>query len=322
MNTAIQITNDASFYPWLDELRISHSSLSLFHSCAQKFEFAKMLGLPRGDDSFDGDVGKAMHESYQTFLTTQDTDAALFELMYQYPYHLMDEDPTKANNKSLEACYATMNQVFTHAGLAHYEIASINVNGEERPAIEVPFEIEIKGFTLDENKPIRIFYIGFIDAVLFDYVSLSYKVTDLKTHRDNSDDLTAKYMNSDQVIPYGFVIQQLIDPDITAFDASYISAFIDIVNPKVRVYDFPKYLIDIENWARGLYIDLQQIKTFYNLGWWKKDGNSCMSFRRPCKYLDECQLTNPGDKRQQFLLGPDKGRNVEPWVKIQLELAA
>lgn len=312
-------------YPWLPRLQLSYSSLSTLNSCDQKFEFQKMLRIPRRDVSFDGEVGHAMHEGYGEFLRTGgNEEAALFKMMLHYPYELMDEYPINAEKKSLETCYASMNALFTSANLASYEVANINVGGEERAAIEVPFTIEIKGFELDPDRHIPITYVGFIDAILFDYVTETYKVVDLKTHRDNMDDLTAKYAKSEQVIPYGFVTQQMIDPSINSFDASFISCYMDIENPKVREYEFPKSNADITDWARGLYIDLCRIRTFYQMGWWKRNGNACMNWRRPCPFFDQCHLSTPETRRQQFIINeePKLDEEFPAWVRLELELAA
>lgn len=315
----------SDFYPSIKYLRLSDSTLSLFESCDRKLEFRKFYRHGKKDESFHGEVGKAMHAGFQSWLVHRDEERAVFDMMTNYPVHLMPERGT--NQKTLEACYITLQSLMQTESFAEYEIAQIKcLDGTTRPAIEVAFQIDIEGFNLsdDAGNYIPVYYIGFIDAILFSKIKHTYGVFDVKSHRDNSDDLTAKYYFSNQVLPYGITLENILGKEIESFDVSYISCFIDIEKPQTRIYSFPKTKNDIEDWGQNLMVQLQRIKLHANTGWWPRKPNSCMAFRHPCEFFDICGNRNHKIVERMLLLDqepvPQNEDSFKPWVRFPLRL--
>jgi hypothetical protein len=316
------------FYPHVTRLRLSSSSLDLFESCARKLEFRKFYRHSQRERSISAEAGIALHNGFQKWLTTQNEEAAIVEFMLSYPVDL--DDGSVKNDRPLEACYAMLMAMIKSVKLGEYEIATIKcIDGIERPAIEVPFEIEIEGFVLNDDggeSPVLVSYIGYIDAILYHRIKQIFGVFDIKTHRDNSNDLTAKFAFDDQPMPYGIVLDNMLGGQLDNFEVSYISCYIDLLEPECRVYSFPKSKLDIEDWAKTFYHQLQQIKMFANMGWFPRRGSSCMNFRRPCQFFSICD-SRRHETLQKMILGnqapvTDQDNEFKPWVKFKLRLAA
>jgi len=306
-------------YP-INHLRLSASTLNLYRSCARKFEMVKMLRHPKKEeDNLPGSIGTAMHAAYQKWFQTKDYNTAVFELMLKYPYNL--ELYKEERYRTLEACYATLEEMMAQEHLLGYEIATIKVDGEIKPAIEVPFQINLN-YELQPGIP--IYYVGFIDLILFDKVSGKYFVLDIKTHRRNLKDLTPVYQFDDQCIPYALVLERILNEDIFDLHVKYLSAYIDIENPRVGVYSFEKNSTDIQDWGRQLMFEISQIKKFYELQWFPRNSNTCVNFNRVCPFFDNCEVRDPAKLQRLILMEqePNEDREIIPWITVDLELTA
>lgn len=315
--------------PWpvalpFNELLVSHSSLSTFESCARKFEFRK---LNIGADSPSGlpaEIGQCLHIAYQTWLATQNEDKALISLMLSYPINLCS-DPS--HNYSIEACMSTLRALMQTEIMMDYEIAEINcIDGVKRDAIEVPFKINLTNMFLDEAKTIPIAYIGYIDLIVFDFITQKFCMVDLKTHRQNIPDLSIKYAFDAQCIPYALVLEQILGQSIEALNVKYLTAYIDLLAPKIQDYPFSKSKQDVQDWARTIYLNIQQIKLFYSMGWFPRTmrGDVCFSYNSPCWFKDICHNRNLQNIHNYFLAerAQTKQKEFKPWIEIELELAA
>lgn len=328
---------DKFFYPVFEqqiaagatelELRISHSSISnTYPSCARKFEFGKLFLYDRyseDDDNFAGDVGKALHVSYQDYFVNQDVDKAVAELMFAYPAKICDNP---MDNRSIESCYGTLMNMINMPGMENYEIANVKCpDGEIRPGVEVPFEIRFRNLQLQyHGYPIIVIYTGYIDLVVWDRISGEYSVIDIKTTRNNAGDKTALYKFDEQSLPYGLVVSQIVGQTIEEMEVHYLSVFVDPVEPSSRLYTFKKKQHDLRDWAQTIEQRLQQLQWGLNKHWFPKTGRSCMNFKRPCKYFEVCHYRKP-ETIINFMDTNEKHSEqveIEPWIKIDLEIAA
>lgn len=317
------VFNKHNNFPALKELRLSYSSLTTYETCARKLEFKKFYSIPGENVSLAGEVGHALHDGWQDYIIHGDREHAIGAMMLSYPIHLND-DPS--HDRSLEACYATLNAMIDSTQLLEYEVAEIHcLDGQIRKGVEVPFRIDIKNFSLSDDEYIPVYFVGFIDLILRHRIDGTFTTTDIKTHRLKPHDLTAKYMYDDQCIPYGLVLERALGQEIESFFTRYYSVYVDIQKPHCKLYKFPKNKNDIHDWARGFYIHLQNIKTYYQLGWFPRNGNSCMSWNRPCEFFDTCNSRDPGVIEMEIaskFKNPYQDRYTEPWIHVELELAA
>lgn len=316
-------------------LFISHSSQKLLHSCARKFEFRKMFNHPKRQSSLKAELGKALHRGFQDYLIHKDEEKATFEYMLAYPMHLCDNDN---DSSSIQSGYATLQSIIHAVPLQEYEVAEIKcIDGITRPAIEVPFEIILEGYSLSEEENYTVSYTGYIDAILFNKREGTYVVVDVKTTQWKLPDFTPLYQFSEQCVPYGLVLEYMKGTPIDNFQIKYLSCQIDILNPNIQMYPFDKDKTDIEDWFRGLIIDLNLIKMYRSMSWYPRTGggNTCIAFNRKCEFFDICLARDPDIIRQMIEGEIENMTQVEldealysktlrqdwaPWVKFSLEV--
>lgn len=315
-------------------LRISHSSRGLLHSCARKFEFQKMYEHPKNDESIAAEAGNALHRGFQHYLVHRDEERAIVEFALNYPLHLCDNP---MHDRSLEACYYTLEAMISEASMWQYDLATVNcLDGVVRPAVEVPFEIELVNYSLVDGQQYTVFYTGYIDAIFFDRATGEYVVVDIKTTQRKLNDFNPVYEFSEQCVPYGLVLEYMLGKEIRGFEVKYFSCNIDVLNPDVRMYPYHKSSQDIEDWFRGLLMDLAQLKLFIAMDWFPRNGggSSCLAFNRPCYFFDICRERNKEIIQQIVLNGKEEAKRAvdeavwsksgreewKPWVKFKLEV--
>lgn len=307
-------------YP-IKNLVLSHSGRSSFRRCTRLLEFSKLFGDAEArDEQFAAECGKALHVGFQSFLVHRDEVRAVFEFMVAYPHSLEYLKPEN-QSRSLEACFVTLMELIHSPVVDRYELINIKTRfGDERPAIEVPFAIQITNSPL----PIPVWFVGFIDAVLYDKVDGVYLVDDIKTTRMKIVDYSARYEYDEQTVPYGIVLEHLLGKKIDEFKVSYLSAYIDILEPRVAMYPFTKRQEHISDWYMGLCEDIERIGKYYKRQYFPRatNGETCFSFNKPCWFLDYCSSRDPvvinnmlGGKVRDGLFHD----NQEPWVVAQLE---
>jgi hypothetical protein len=308
-------------------LVLSHSSRESFRSCARKLEFRQFYGDHRGreDDNFAGNVGNALHRGLAKWLTTYDETKTIMEVLLHFP---LDDEYTKAYNddRGIEACVATM-EALMHSGiLLTYEIAKIKLtDGMVVDCIEVPFAIQITGAPLD----IPVWFVGFIDCILYDRIHDRYIVVDLKTTRQRNNDMFVRFEWDEQVIPYGIVLEHALGRSIEELDVSYFSVFIDLKDPKPTMFPVKKTQEHIHDWHRGLCDDIERIAKYYKQAWFPRvtGGSTCLSWNRRCQFYDECTYRDPEilknviqgiPRTTLFRPDPKTKEVIEPWITTSL----
>jgi len=306
----------------LPALYVSDSSMSVARKCMRKFELMKLYGHNRNDDelSLAPEVGHTLHQAYQTYMITRDKDKAIWALINRYPA-LLNQNPN--DTRSLEACYSTLEEMFDHPINARYKIATVVINGEERPAVEVPFRIKLNGLSLFNNIEIPVYYDGYIDLILFDTVEQKFAVIDIKSTRIAKNDYTMKWANDPQCLPYAYIIQKIVGQPTESLDIKYLVAYIDALNPRVLMYEFTKTKKDIEEWGYNLIVTLMNMQNFAEQGHFPKNGKSCDDWG-PCKYADVCgyrhheQITQYLDL--QFGTPTWEKPDFNPWFNLNLTI--
>ena len=278
MNSPLHI-DQSQTYP-VDELLISHSTMSSYSSCPRKLEFTKLYGFNLRKPNLAGDGGNALHEAVGEYIITKDKSLAILKLMLSYPIDLCDNPMWKW---SLEASYAclisTINYLEEHTEL---EIATIN----GKPAIEVAFLIKIK-HNIEGLMP--VVYRGYIDFVFYNRLDNTYFVMDLKNTTWNLADFTPVYKYSPQCLPYALVLARALDRDFDNLHVEYLISKVDIMEAKTFVMEFNKTKQDVEEWTRDLWMELMNIKTYIDTKWWPRRSGSCIAFNRTCNFFELCQ---------------------------------
>lgn len=316
-------------YPWgtnlwdhKEPIGLSYSSNELWDYCPRKFEFQKFYPRTEKDEDIHSLVGRAMHHGFQTWLkegcTTEAQEKAFFELVVQYPIELESDPEAK---KSLEVCYATLENIFDKGGLfLEYELATVKcLDGTERPAIEVEFEIWIDGIYCN-GRP--FVYRGLIDAILFNKFTGEYLVIDLKTTGWKNQHLVGKYRYNGQCIGYGIVLQAILQNDVLNFSVAYVHALLDIQEPDCKILKFDKTEDDIRDWATNLYLRCRAIKDAWSRNYFPRTEGGCVSFNKVCQFFEICNIRDR-DALTRFIESTMVQGNppkYNPWVRLVLPL--
>lgn len=310
----------------IDNLKLSYSSLNLFSSCERKFELTKLYDRrPFDGDTFAAEVGKALHAGYQNYLTNHDPDKALWELARAYPHDIYFlSDPSKVESRSIEACVVTLDAMLERGGSEGWELAYIkNHLGETVPAIEVPFEIILDGFELADGRGIS--FVGFIDAIMFR--GDTYRTLDIKTHQNYSRDYNAQYKFDTQQIPYGIVLEHVLQKEIEKFDVLYLDCKIDVAEPVIELVEFTKDRDDIQEWLMNTVMKVQQIQRNMEMDYFPRRDGGCVMWNKPCFYLRDnvCSMRDKEQIQKWFLEGQDfepPRDPIVPWITGHINLHA
>ena len=301
------------------KLRISYSSTNTFNSCPRKFEFAKLYNLTREDTSgHAAAIGHLFHQTLGIWLPQRNETAALEYMVTHYPVdkykHYSAYDP-----RSLEACFGTLQAIFSHPVFDQLELSKVNVQGSAKDAIEVPFEIFLRG-TQVGNLPLS--FIGFIDFIFWDRASQRFIILDLKTTRKDLSQLRTKYQHDEQMLPYSLVLETVLGQKFEKVDVVYLHAFIDLAAPQIEPLFYQKTQKDVQEWAQNLYIMVSQLQTFYKHQWFPRRSNSCHSFGRECSFAKYCDTRDFSYLQSYFTTGGfiAEARPHQPWFTAQVEL--
>jgi hypothetical protein len=306
--------------PITDWLRVSYSSLNVHKSCERKFEFTKLMPRRvRDNDAYAADCGSALHAGYQNYLWTQDEDAAYWAFMQRFPYEF--ERMQKNDYRSLEACTATLQAMLDSVVMGDYELATIrHPDGRNVPAIEVPFELRIKGITLPDGRGVA--FTGYIDALMRNLINGQYKTCDIKTNRATMSDSTAKYKYDGQQLPYGIVLEHIQGNPVDDFTVQYLDCFVDLVDPKVSLYEFHKDSDDVKEWLLDTVLTIQQIQRAMEMDHFPRTKGGCVSWNRPCWFLEPCATRDKGIIHEWLLMGEEAApREVDvPWIVAEIDV--
>ncbi len=301
-------------------LKVSYSSLNLADTCMRKFEFNKLYPRrARDNDAFAADVGTALHHGYQNYLTHQDEDQALWALMESYPY--MGEFSARDDYRSLEACMATLDEMTHEAKMLEWELMTIRKpDGEVVPAVEVPFELRLKGIDLPDGRGVA--FTGFMDAALRHVGTGAVRTMDIKTHRRTLEDATPKYRFDGQQVPYGIVLEHIVGNPVTEFEVLYLDCFVDLVNPRVHLYPFLKDSTDLQEWLINTVLRTQRIQRAMEMDYFPRTDGGCLNWNRPCYFLEVCQTRDREAVTDWLLMGdePEQPKRDEPWIIAEIDV--
>lgn len=306
--------------PINDYLRVSYSSMNVFRSCHRKFEFTKLMPRRvRDSDAYAADVGKALHAGYQSYLAYGNEELAFWEFMKVFPYR--HEWNQKNDYRNLEAAAVTLQAMLDSVQLGDYELAHIkNPAGKTVPAIEVPFELRFKGITLPDGRGIA--FTGYIDAILRNLVNGRFRTVDIKTHRSNLTDSTAKYKFDAQQVPYGIVLEHIQGNPIESFEILYLDCYIDVLEPRVTLYPFVKDKEEINEWLMNRILEFQQIQQFMEMDYFPRTSGGCINFNRPCWFLEPCSSRDKSTIVEWLLLGEEADHRPPdvPWIVAEIDV--
>lgn len=305
--------------PISNRRQLSYSSLNTLAGCAHRYDLNKGYTHPASKFLYlPPEAGHTMHLGYQDWLIHHDTERALLKIGIRYP-HKLEWDSLA--NWSWEACMATFEAMIECDTINEYMLANIKcLDGVVRPAVEVPFELIFDGVLLPNGQEVS--FIGYIDAIMLHKITKQYFTLDIKTHRATNSNREGVYKHDTQQIPYGIVIEHMLGKKIDFFNVMYLDCFVDVLEPKIQVYEYTKSAKSIENWLLSKILQIRTIQTYMQLDYWPRKDGGCMFFNKPCRYLDLCVSDNRELIQSLLIMNeePAPPRKFEPWIVGTLEI--
>jgi hypothetical protein len=169
--------------------------------------------------------------------------------------------------------------------LRDYELAFINVDGVDVPAIELQFRI------LLENDYV---YEGHIDLIIRHKHTGVYAILELKTSgfRDVHD---AIYANSDQALSYSIVLDKLVDGEA---QSSYQVFYLVYTSPDQKwvLRSYPKEVKRRFDWINNIVRAAEIIEYYHSAAEdgipYPTNGSACYEYFTPCRYFGVCHYDN------------------------------
>jgi len=255
--------------------RLSYSSLGDLHTCERYFQMKYLLD--QGDtriDNADFSFGHCFGEGVAHYLVHQDKEAAIVTAWLAYYPHLETEKKTQAKALSmLEAAFFKLDDI-----LQDWEVVSFN----GRPATELSFKMRIDG---------KFYFSGHIDVVLKNKWSGKYAIFEVKTTGVGLHDLDPLYKNSGQALGYSIALDRITGEELTSYEVIYFVGQLGKgFDSNIRVFTYPKTLLDRLNWFITLGLDVKRLKDMEAINVFPQRGGSCLRFMRPCQFFGTCGL--------------------------------
>ncbi len=277
--------------------------------------------------SLAGDAGNALHAGMQHYMLTGDRDSSVWRFMQSYPIALCK---SVNDQRSLQACYATLLAMMDAKGFEQYTLARIEHNGVNKPCIEVPFAINILDgmgqpfvIKMPDGEPRYVQYIGYMDLILYDAFADTYIVCDIKTTRKGRDDYTPYFKYDPQCLPYALVLERMLGRSFDNLLVKYFVAYIDIMEPTAHMYAFPKNRTHVDEWAQDMAIKLRQLRMYSEMHWFPRRGLACDTFGI-CSHFDYCDERDPAIINDYLEMSKPANQRqrppFDPWLQMDLVL--
>lgn len=260
-------------------LNTSYSALLTLHACPRKFQLDRLNAQFTKEETWEESVtfsyghlvGHGIQRAFEGASETQ----IYFEMFLMWkPDLLLRNDKQK---KSIWEAFAAIQSFLTlrvNGFLDEWEL----VYHEGKPACELGFCIQLpNGFR----------YRGFVDAVLRHKISGKIMVLECKTTGAKYVN-AAMYKNSAQAVGYSVVLDHLFS-DLSSYEVLYLIYLTGSM--KYEMMPFDKSYLQRAQWIQELLMDCELIQYYEEKGIYPMHGESCFSYMRECKYLQNCTMS-------------------------------
>lgn len=268
--------------------RLSYSSLEDLNTCERYYQLEYLLESDsEREHKADFSFGHAFGEGVAHYLVHQDEEAALLTAWLAYYPHMETDKKNQAKAINVLQCaFRKLDDI-----LQDYDVVFF----EGKPATELSFKMRIDD---------KYYFAGHIDVVLKNKWSGKYVIFEVKTTGLALHDLDPLYKNSGQALGYSIALDRITGEELTSYGVLYfVGQLGKEYSPTIRVFEYPKTLLDRLNWFITLGLDVKRLKEMEELGVFPKRGKACLRFMRPCKHFGTCGL-HSFDRPAPFV--PDK----------------
>ena len=269
--------------PHLILRRLSHSGILLLHGCPRKYQLSKMLARDK-EESDDLSYGDVVGYGIQQLLMGRSTQDIWLEIFVRWGLDCIDyEDKTEKKKKTLWHAYHALNIFegrYKNVLLADYEVATFH----GKPACELGFRINIGN---------DYYYRGFVDVVLIHRRTRELVVLEIKTTGSRTIN-PASFQNSGQGLGYSIICDYIAQehPDVSGSSYKILYFVYLTLAEEYQPLPFNKSHSQRAIWIKQLLQEVEHIEGYHADGLWPMYGENCMSYGRPCNFLDTCQLSD------------------------------
>lgn len=262
---------------------LSYSGIETFRRCPRKFELQKLLQEELvNEKNPDFAFGHSLGAALQKYLVTRSRDAAILEA-FKFWDIALDEDKPSAY-KSFPHVILGLNNFINE--MAHeyddWEVASFPYLNketriiEERKATELSFVIEL---------PLGYLYRGYLDAVLVNKNTGTYRVLELKTTGARYVN-EAMYKNSFQGVGYAVVLDKIAEFGYSDYAVNYLVYATGL--QKYESLPFIKLRKDRISWLQDLLLTIEQLELYKRSKRYPLYGSACYAFGKVCPFFETC----------------------------------
>lgn len=317
-------------------MELSHSSAMQVDSCLRKYQIRKRFAWPADterEDSLAAMSGRAIHVYLQTLWSDGSEDDAHFAFFMEWDFNIeltarSTDKATRGLEAALMTCYYLTGQLQpSYERLAKLDLSHLPTHNPAddplTPAVEVKFNIILTHAKWKHDYHYR----GLIDLIEYDPTWKLFTVTDIKTHRAPRPETEHRYRYSSQCVPYGMIVEALtaIQDEPLQFQVRYISAYVDLVAPRVEVFTFQKDANDIREWLYNCALRIERMERVADNPVWPRSESGCDSYGRPCIfYANHCSIEQP-QALQDYIIGFNPITPSKPfgeWFTITIDMEA
>jgi len=261
--------------------QLSYSSRLLLDSCPRKYQLKK-LGADieyqdTQDDLITFEFGKIV--GYGIQLAFQGISREnIFLACFEFWSLELNTDSTK-HKKSFWYALIAIDKFIgmrEQGFLTDYDI--LYYNGQ--PAAELSFLVDF-GDGFNER--------GFLDLVLENRLTKEVITVEIKTDSAKAPIHEAKYQNSTQPLGYSVLLDH-IKPGLNSYTVLYLIYLSEKF--EYQAFQFTKTIKQKAEWLQSIVMDIERIKMYSEANFWPKNGQSCFSYFKPCKYFNRCQMSD------------------------------
>ncbi len=258
-------------------IRLSYSTLNVFHMCERKFQLERLLVGENEKEDYPATVlGHSFGKGVATYLLTQDKEQAIYAAWMAYwPIKEEKKRTEEVAINLLTVAFDKLDNI-----LEDWEVAVF----KGKPAVELSFRLDINDM---------FYYVGYIDLVMKNKWTGNFAVIEVKTTALNLFDLSPMYTNSGQALGYSIVLDRIAGEDKSDYGVYYLVGQLGAGNgyqPVIHPMLFNKTLSDRYNWFIALLMDVQRIEEMLKINIFPMRGHNCLQYMRPCKHFGTCQL--------------------------------
>lgn len=271
-------TSQKDYAPLLRHFNVtSFSQQGALHACPRKFfkmkERAFLYGNSSDSLNVDFAFGHAVGAGVQHYIKTRNEDYSLLHAMLAWRAEFEAAIPKRRKNL-WGALYAVRKFILDKAP-SFFEEWEILVLPNGKAAIELSFSFHCgNGFK----------HYGHLDIVLRNRRTGMLMVVDCKTlGLDQAE--PALYSNSTQALSYAVMLNTVM-PGIVDYDVMYL-VYCTTSREWVEI-PCSKTALDQAEWIKDILLDQDMIKTYHELRFFPKRGESCFDYFRRCEFYGEC----------------------------------